>query len=144
MTWKIWCQVSGGVTGYRAAWLKNGNGEEASFATREEAEREAAELTATANGGAYRTASFYYTARQVHINDERNSHVAPPLREIVNSFSQPVPSDPLDVLVREYVKWNAEQGLTLGSADEHLFDEGLTHAQRTYLRDFCRRWEAVA
>lgn len=63
MKWKIWCQVSGGVTGYRAMWLKEGDGEEASFTTREEAEREAAKLTERANANAYRTASFCYTAR---------------------------------------------------------------------------------
>jgi hypothetical protein len=51
---------------------------------------------------------------------------------------------PLDTLIREYEEWNAAQGLNLGSADEHLFDDDLTHEERKWLGDFCRRWEAAA
>jgi hypothetical protein len=47
----------------------------------------------------------------------------------------------LDALTREYAAWNKAQGLDLGSADEHLFDETLTEGQREWLRDFSRRWE---
>jgi hypothetical protein len=47
----------------------------------------------------------------------------------------------LDALTREYAEWNNAQGLKLGSADEHLFDETLTEEQRAWLRDFSRRWE---
>lgn len=46
-----------------------------------------------------------------------------------------------DTLTAEYQTWQREQGLTLGSADEHLFDEKLTDAQRAWLLEFCRRWE---
>jgi hypothetical protein len=61
---RIWCEVCGGVTGSRAAWLKH-NGKIAEFATREEAEAEAAYYNKTANGNPYfaSTASFRYTVR---------------------------------------------------------------------------------
>ena len=44
-------------------------------------------------------------------------------------------------LTKEYAAWNKAQGLSLGSADEHLFDEDLTDAQRAWLKDFSQRWE---
>jgi hypothetical protein len=47
----------------------------------------------------------------------------------------------LDALTREYAAWNKAQGLNLGSADEHLFDEMLTEEQRKWLRNFSQRWE---
>ena len=47
----------------------------------------------------------------------------------------------LNALTREYAAWNKAQGLNLGSADEHLFDETLTEEQRAWLRDFSQRWE---
>jgi hypothetical protein len=47
----------------------------------------------------------------------------------------------LAALTQEYGAWNKAQGLSLGSVDEHLFDENLTPAQRTWLQDFSRRWE---
>jgi hypothetical protein len=47
----------------------------------------------------------------------------------------------LAALTREYEVWRKQQGLDLGSADEHLFDENLTEAQRTWLRAFSQRWE---
>lgn len=53
-------------------------------------------------------------------------------------------NDDLQKLVDEYTAWNKSQGLDLGSADEHLFDESLTDAQREWLRDFCERWEDVS
>jgi hypothetical protein len=49
----------------------------------------------------------------------------------------------LDDLCEEYATWNAANGLKLGSADEHLFDENLTDEQRAWLRAFCKRWDAV-
>lgn len=52
--------------------------------------------------------------------------------------------DTLSDLCEEYAAWNKEQGLTLGSADEHLFDESLTPSQRMWIRDFCRRWEEAS
>jgi hypothetical protein len=50
-----------GVTGNRAAWLKS-NGEICQFATREEAEKVAAELTAAMGKGS--RATFRYTVRE--------------------------------------------------------------------------------
>lgn len=46
-------------------------------------------------------------------------------------------------LCNEYQAWNKAQGLSLGSADEHVDDESLTEAQRTWVRDFSTRWDAV-
>lgn len=40
MSWGVWCTVSGGVTGPRAAWLKD-QGVRVELDTREEAEEEA-------------------------------------------------------------------------------------------------------
>lgn len=53
-------------------------------------------------------------------------------------------TEPLNRLIAEYAAWNKAQGLNLGSADEHLFDENLTDEQREWLRVFCERWESVA
>lgn len=50
---------------------------------------------------------------------------------------------PTAELCREYAAWNAAQGLKLGSADEHHFDEALTPEQRTYVRAFSQRWDAA-
>ena len=50
---------------------------------------------------------------------------------------------PIDAMCREYTEWNKSQGLNLGSADEHHFDESLTDEQREWLKDFSRRWEAA-
>lgn len=47
----------------------------------------------------------------------------------------------INPLIAEYEAWNKAQGLNLGSADEHLFDEALTDGQRRWLADFCERWE---
>ena len=52
--------------------------------------------------------------------------------------------NPLDALIHEYRAWNATNGLSLGSADEHLFDENLTDEQRAWLKDFSRRWEEAS
>jgi len=60
----IWCEVSGGVTGYRCAWMKN-NGVLGKFATRDEAEKEAHARNEKANGNPYRTADFRYTVREL-------------------------------------------------------------------------------
>jgi len=49
----------------------------------------------------------------------------------------------LNWLIEEYELWNKENGLNLGSADEHLWDERLTPAQRVWLADYCQRWETV-
>lgn len=40
MMFRIWCTVSGGVTGYRTTWFKR-NGEVVEFATHKEAQAEA-------------------------------------------------------------------------------------------------------
>jgi RNase_H superfamily len=50
----------------------------------------------------------------------------------------------LAALSQEYDAWNKAQGLSLGSADEHLFDENLTPEQRTWLRNFSQRWEGAS
>jgi hypothetical protein len=52
--------------------------------------------------------------------------------------------DPFAFLTEEYAEWNKRQGLNLGSADEHYFDENLTEAQRAWLIDFGHRWEQMA
>jgi hypothetical protein len=59
----IWCEVSGGVTGYRCAWLKS-DGEIQTFETREAAEVEAARLMKATNGNPHRVASFSYSVRE--------------------------------------------------------------------------------
>lgn len=58
---RIWCEVWGGVTGSRAAWLKQ-NGEIADFATREAAEAEAARLNDRTKDNP--RASFSYSVRE--------------------------------------------------------------------------------
>lgn len=52
--------------------------------------------------------------------------------------------DALSTLVEEYTAWNKAQGLDLGSADEHCFDEDLTEEQREWVRDFSERWDVAA
>ena len=65
-----------------------------------------------------------------------------PAMEIKMAVQNPDENDAeLDALTQEYAAWNKAQGLNLGSADEHLFDETLTGKQREWLQDFCRRWE---
>jgi hypothetical protein len=59
----IWCEVSGGVTGYRAAWMKC-DGKRLEFATREEAEKEA-RTQRTAMMHRNSIANFSYTAREL-------------------------------------------------------------------------------
>lgn len=60
----IWCEVSGGVTGYRCAWLKQDDAV-AHFRTLEDAQRQARYLTAKAMANAHRKADFSYTAREM-------------------------------------------------------------------------------
>jgi hypothetical protein len=55
-----------------------------------------------------------------------------------------MPSSPTDDLAREYADWCRANRLTLGSADEYLFDEDLTDAQRHWLMSFLMRWELVS
>ncbi|HEX4302877.1 MAG TPA: hypothetical protein VHZ78_08785 [Rhizomicrobium sp.] len=50
----------------------------------------------------------------------------------------------LSRLTAEYAGWCEAQGLSLGSADEHLDDEDLSDAQRTWLCNFNARWEAAS
>jgi hypothetical protein len=52
--------------------------------------------------------------------------------------------NPIDPLIAEYAAWNKAQGLDLGSADEHVWDEDLTDAQRAWLRNFVVRWDEAA
>lgn len=44
-------------------------------------------------------------------------------------------------LIGEYQKFMAEHGLSLGSADEHVFDDDLKPELRDWLRAFCNRWD---
>lgn len=60
MNYRILCEVSGGVTGYRAAYLKD-QGVEQVFDALEQAEAVAGNLNATKNSNPYRTADFRYT-----------------------------------------------------------------------------------
>lgn len=53
-------------------------------------------------------------------------------------------TDWTNTLTDEYAAWNKANGLNLGSADEHLFDDDLTDEQRKWLRDFSQRWEDAA
>jgi hypothetical protein len=53
-------------------------------------------------------------------------------------------TEELDALIAEYQAWEARNGLKLGSADEHRFDEDLTEEQRAYIWSFCDRWDAAA
>ena len=59
--WGVWCEVSGGVTGARAAWLKR-NGTRVEFATQAEAAAEA-EAQRTRVARANNVATFHYTPR---------------------------------------------------------------------------------
>lgn len=59
--WGVWCQVSGGVTGTREAWLKS-NGEIQLFDSEDAARAEARRLMERI--GRFGQARFNYTARQ--------------------------------------------------------------------------------
>lgn len=61
----VWCEVSGGVTGFRQSWLK-ANNTVALYNTREAAADEAKKLENGRNGNPYRTANFSYQAREYH------------------------------------------------------------------------------
>lgn len=50
----------------------------------------------------------------------------------------------LAALTEEYQAWNKSNGLSLGSADEHLFDLNLSAQQRAWLWDFNQRWIATS
>jgi hypothetical protein len=60
----IWATVSGGITGTRSAWLKADDGKQATFETREQAEREADRLNREMNN-AHSKASFRYVAEEI-------------------------------------------------------------------------------
>ena len=62
MTYAIWCEVWGGITGSRASWAKQ-DGKVMTFATLEAAEAEAKQRQARTMGNLNRTAHFAYTAR---------------------------------------------------------------------------------
>jgi hypothetical protein len=61
MTYRIWCTVSGGVTGPREAWLKS-NGEIREFPTRELADAEANRLNSRYRGP---VVQFNYTVEEI-------------------------------------------------------------------------------
>ena len=58
----IWCEVSGGLTGTRMAWMKDEAGNQWT-GTKDEAETKAAELMAKPRGG---MASYRYTALELY------------------------------------------------------------------------------
>jgi hypothetical protein len=60
----IWCQVWGGVTGRRSAWLK-ANDEIQRFETREQAAAQATRLARERNANPHRTARFRYWVRRL-------------------------------------------------------------------------------
>jgi len=55
MKWGVWCEVSGGVTGRRAAWLRRDDAL-AVYDRKDDAEQEAARLNATIGRNPYRKA----------------------------------------------------------------------------------------
>lgn len=76
-----------------------------------------------------------------------DGHPMPPLKVSDGpsdiELEEPVDTDSVrQLLTAEYVTWNEAQGLSLGSADEHLFDNRLTLDQLTWVRDFCDRWDS--
>lgn len=62
-SWGVWCEVWGGVTGRREAWLKQ-NGKVALFATRGAAAGEAARHMSRQMGAPHRTANYRYSAKE--------------------------------------------------------------------------------
>lgn len=64
MKFRIWCEVWGGVTGSRCAWMTDARGQIVEFDRREDAQEEADECNRTANGPNAR-ASFEYTVKEV-------------------------------------------------------------------------------
>ncbi len=60
----ILCEVSGGVTGYRQGYLRNGEGGLATFTTEAKAQTEAYRLTNEHMSNRYRTADYQYTVQQ--------------------------------------------------------------------------------
>lgn len=61
--WGVWCEISGGVMGTRAAWMKGEDGGVQEFAT----EAEAHEVAVTVAEGLRNTGGtrFRYTARRL-------------------------------------------------------------------------------
>lgn len=59
--YRVWCEVWGGVTGSRQAWLKR-DGKPVEFASMELAEQEAKRLNETT--ASYQRASYRYSARE--------------------------------------------------------------------------------
>ena len=62
--YKILCEVSGGITGHRTAYLKK-RGAEVSFATEAQAQEQANELAKFANDNRYKTANYRYTVEKM-------------------------------------------------------------------------------
>ena len=62
--WGVWCEVTGGVTGTRRAWLRHEDAL-AVYDKREDAEAEAKRLNQTIGSNPNRKAEFLYVARQM-------------------------------------------------------------------------------
>lgn len=68
--YRIWCTVSGGITGSRAAWLKSGKSDEPWETTdREAADMYASELRTSMRGGPGSTVRYTYEVRRM--NDDQ-------------------------------------------------------------------------
>jgi hypothetical protein len=65
---KIFCEVSGGTSGYRCGYLKK-NGNALVFNTQDEADNAAKDLN-TAMNGKYAVATFRYTVKDFLTGDE--------------------------------------------------------------------------
>ena len=68
MTDRIWCQVSGGVTGYRSGWLK-WDDEIVVFKHLEDAKAEAKALNDRTDSNPNRKATFSYTVQEYRVSD---------------------------------------------------------------------------
>lgn len=60
--WGVWCQISGGITGTREAWLRRGIFRWSG--SQDEAETLASKENARAKGG---VASYRYTAKHIYL-----------------------------------------------------------------------------
>lgn len=92
---KIWCEVRGGQTGPRSAWLKDDEGREREFADRRKAETEASRLTLLMNGGPG-PARYRYTVREVDVPNRQPD---------ICYCGAPRPCDHMDDLKLEFVRF---------------------------------------
>jgi hypothetical protein len=65
MKYGIWCEVWGGATGHRQAWMKN-KGRRMEFNSRLAAEAEATMVRKNVAENPHRTANFRYTVKEIN------------------------------------------------------------------------------